>query len=80
MTAHESLASQAQLVISKQGSVLQQVQRVGMKEREKNRAAIISLVQCTHFPNRHRIAHPSNFTELVDLVVSCGARELQFFV
>ena len=79
MTAHDSLASQAQLVISKQGSVLQQAQRVGMKEREKNRAAIISLLHCTHFPTQHHIAHPSNFTQLVDLVVTCGARELQVF-
>ena len=34
-----SQASQALLVISKQGSVVQQLQRVGMQERGKNRAA-----------------------------------------
>ena len=54
MKAHErsslhTQASQALLVISKQGSVVQQVQRVGMQEREKNRAAMKSLVRCTHF-------------------------------
>ena len=84
MKAHErsslhTQVSQALLVMSKQGSVVQQLQRVGMQEREKNRAAMKSLVRCcTHFLTRHHIAHSTNFTQLVDLVVSCGARELQF--
>ena len=73
-------ASQALLVISKQGSVVQQLQRAGMQEREKNRAAMKSLVRCTHFLTRHHIAHSTNFTQLVDLVVSCGTRELQVVV
>ena len=51
-----------------------------MQEREKNRAAMKSLVRCTHLLTRHHIAHSTNFTKLVDLVVSCGARELQVFV
>ena len=34
----------------------------------------------THFLVRHHIAHSTNFTNLVDLVVSCGARELQTFI
>ena len=72
-------ASQALLVISKQGSVVQQ-QRVGMQEREKNRAVMKSLVRCTCFLTRHHIIHSTNFTKLVDLVVSCGARKLQVFV
>ena len=48
-----------------------------MQEREKNRAAMESLVRCIHFLTRHHIAHSTNFTQLADLVVSCGARELQ---
>ena len=36
-------ASQARLLTSKQGSVVQQLQRVGAIEREKNRAAMKSL-------------------------------------
>ena len=44
-----------------------------MQEREKNRAAIKSLVRCTPF-----LAHSTNF--IVDLVVSCGVSELQVFV
>ena len=50
-----------------------------MQEREKNRAAMKSLVRCTHFLTRHHIAL-TYFSQLVDLVVSWGARELQVFV
>ena len=85
MKAHErsslhTQASQALLVISKQGSVMQQLQSVGMQEREKNRAAMKSLVRCTHFLTQRHIAHSTNFTQLVDIVLSCGARELQVFI
>ena len=65
---------------STQGSVAQQIQKVSTLEREKHRAALKSLVRCTHFLVRHHIAHSTNFTDLVDLVVSCGARELQTFI
>ena len=51
-----------------------------MQEREKNRAAMKSLVRCTHFLARHHIVHSTNFTQLVDLVMPCGAGELQIFV
>ena len=85
MKAHErsslhTQASQAMVVLSKQGSVVQQLQRVGMQEREKNWAAMKYLVCCTHFLTQHHIVHSTNFTQLVDLVVSCGTRELQVFV
>ena len=85
MKAHErsslhTQASQALLVISKQGSVVQQLQRVGMQEREKDRAAMKSLVRGTHFLTRHHIAHFTNFTQLVDLIVSWETREFQVFV
>ena len=39
-----------------------------------------SLVRCTHFLTRRHIAHSTNFTQLDDLVVSCGARELPVFL
>ena len=38
------------------------------------------LVSCTHFLTQHHIVHSTNYTKLVDLVVSCGARELQVFI
>ena len=50
-----------------------------MQEREKNRAAMKSLyVALTFLPGT--ILLTTNFTQLVDLVVSCRARELQVFV
>ena len=62
----------------KTGSVVQQLQRVGMQEREKNRAAMKSLVRCTHFLPAPYCS--TNFNQLVDLVMSCGAWEFQVFV
>ena len=50
-----------------------------MQEREKNRAAMKYLIRCTHFLTRHHISSYTNFTQLIDLVVFCGARELQVF-
>ena len=78
MKAHERSSlhtqpNQALLVISKQDSVVQQLQKVGIQEREKNRAAMKSLIRCTHFLTRHHISHFTTFT------LSCGTRELQVF-
>ena len=55
-------ASQALLVVSKQGSVVQQLQRIGVQEREMNGSVVKSLVHCTHFLTQHHIAHSTNFT------------------
>ena len=51
-----------------------------MQGREKNRTAMKFLVHCTHFLTRLHSAHSINFTQLVDLVVSCGVRKLQVFI
>ena len=51
-----------------------------MQEREKNRVAMKSFVRCTHFLTWLHIPRSTYFTQLVDLVVSCGARELQDFI
>ena len=51
-----------------------------MQEREKNRAAMKSPIHCTHFLTRQHIAHSTNFIQLIDLVVSYWARELQVLV
>ena len=48
--------------------------------RLKNRLAIKSLLQCTHFLARTHIAHTTNFGDLVDLVVTCGGEDLKQFV
>ena len=63
-----------------EGSIVQQLQQVGEIERLKNRAAIKSLIRCTHFLARHHIAHTTTFSDLVDLVVSCGGEDLRLFI
>ena len=84
MIAHESSnlytqASQDLLVISKQGSVVQQLWRVGMQEREKYRAAIISHVHCIHILTRHHIAHSTNFTQLVKFSCALWVKRIESF-
>ena len=59
---------------------MQQLQRVDRQERAKNRAAIKSLIHCTHFLARNHIAHTTNFDKMVDLVVSCGGEDLRYFL
>ena len=56
------------------------MQQVGEIERLKNRAAIKSLIRCTHFLARHHIAHATNFSSLVDLIVSYGGEDLRLFI
>ena len=60
--------------------IVQQLQKVGMQERMRNRAAVKSLIHCTHFLARQHIAHTTNFSKLVDLVVSCGGEDLKYFM
>ena len=45
-------------------------------ERLKNRAAIKSLLRCTHFLD---IAHTTNFGDCVELVVRFGGEDLKRF-
>lgn len=61
-------------------SIVQQLQKVRTKERMRNRAAIKSLIRCTHFLTRQHIAHTTNFSRLIDLVVSCGGEDLKYFL
>ena len=71
----------SQVVLATQGgSIVQQLQKVGTQERMRNRAAIKSLIRCTHFLARQHIAHTTNFSKLVDLVVSCGGEDLKYFM
>ena len=60
--------------------IVQQLQKVGMQERMRNSAAVKSLIRCTHFLARQHIAHTTNFSTLVDLVVSCGGEDLKYFM
>lgn len=60
----------------REGSIVQQLQKVDRRERIRNRAAIKSLIRCTHILTRQHIPHTTNFDKLVDLVVACGGEDL----
>ena len=68
------------MVMKEVASTLKPVKLCWFSCADHNRTATKSLVCCTHFLTRHHIAYSTNFTQLVDLVVSCGARELQVFL
>lgn len=87
MKAHEmsDLHSQSNLAALavegalREGSIMQQLQKVDRRQRMRNRAAIKSLIRCTHFLTQH-IPHTTNFDKLVDLVVACGGEDLKHFL
>jgi len=62
------------------GSIAQQVQKIHDSDRLKNRAAIKCLLCCTHFLAHQHIAHTTNFSDLVDLVLSCEDENLKYFL
>ncbi len=59
-----------------EGSVIQQLQQINDEEKSKNRMVIKALIHCTHFLARRHIPHTTNFDELIDLIISCGAEDL----
>ena len=63
-----------------EGSIIQQLQQIGDQEKLKNMMAIKALIRCTHFLAHRHIPHTTNFDELVDLIVSCGAEDLKRFL
>ena len=63
-----------------EGPIIQQLQQIGAQEKLKNRVAIKTLIRCTHILARRHIPHTTNFDELVDLIVSCGAEDLKRFL
>ena len=42
--------------------------------------SIKALIHCTQFLACRHIPHTTNFDELVDLIVSCGAEDLKRFL
>ena len=46
----------------------------------KNRMDIKAPLPCTHFLARRHISHMINFDKLVDLITSCGAKDLRMFL
>ena len=61
-------------------SMVQQLQQIGDQEKLKYRMASKALIRCTHFLARCDNPHTTNFDELIDLVVSCGAEDLKRFL
>ena len=61
-------------------TVVHQLQRFGDSERSKNRKAIKALLGCTHYLCKQHIPHTTNFSKLIDLIVSCGRKDLEEFV
>ena len=57
-----------------------QLQRFGDSERSKNQKAIKALLGCTHYLCKQHIPHTTNFSKLIDLIVSCGGKDLEEFV
>ena len=75
-TEEEVLAAR----MRKEGSVLQQLHVIGEQEKVKHRKGIKALLRCTHFLTRQHIPHTTNFTKLVDLIISCGGEDLKKFI
>jgi hypothetical protein len=71
---------EAELTAKKGGSIVHQLQRIGEHERTKNRNAIKSFLRCTHFLCKQHIPHTTNFDKLINLIVSCGGKDLDEFV
>ncbi len=72
--------TEAALVVSMKGTIVQQLQSIGDSERKKNRRAIKALIRCTHYLCKLHLPHTTNFSKLVDLIVSCGGKDLDDFI
>ena len=71
---------EAELIVSRGETVVHQLQRFGDSERSKNRKATKALLGCTHYLCKQHIPHTPNFSKLIDLIVSCGGKDLEEFV
>ena len=70
---------EAELIVSRGETVVHQLQRFGDFERSKNRKATKALLGCTHYLRKQHIPHTTNFSKLIDLIVSCGGKDLEEF-
>ena len=71
---------EAELIVSRGETVVHQLQRFGDSEGHKNRKAIKALLVCTQYLCKQHIPHTTNFGKLIDLIVSCGGKDLEEFV
>ena len=63
--------------MSRGETVVHQLQCFGDSERSKNKKAIKALLGCTHYLCKQHIPHTTNFSKLIDLIVSCGGKDLE---
>ena len=71
---------EAEMIVSRGETVVHQLQCFGDSERSKNRKAIKALLGCTHYLCKQHIPHITIFSKLIDLIVSCGGKDLEEFV
>ena len=71
---------EAELTAKKGGSIVHQLQHTGELEQAKNRNTSKCFLQCTHFLCKQHIPHTTNFDKLINLIVSCGGKDLDEFV
>ena len=71
---------EAELIVSRGETVVYQLQSFGDSERSKKRKANKALLGCTHYLCKQHIPHTTNFSKLIDLIVSCGWNDLEEFV
>ena len=71
---------EAELIVSRGETVVHQLQCFGDFERSKNQKAIKALLGCTHYLCKQHIPQTTNFSKLIDLIVSCGGKDLEEFV
>ena len=85
MKAHASSEThvrhcEAELLAKRGETIVHQLQRIGDLEKYRNRNAIKSFLHCTHFLCKQHIPHTTNFSKLINLIVSCGGKHLEEFV
>ena len=71
---------EAELIVSRGETVVHQLQLFGDSERSKNWKAIKALLDITHYLCKQHIPHTTNFSKLIDLIVSCCGKDLEEFV
>ena len=70
----------AELLAKRGETVVHQLQRIGDLKKNRNQNAIKSFLHCTHFLCKQHIPHTTNFSKLINLIVSCGGKHLEEFV
>ena len=71
---------EAELIATTGQTIVHELQRLGDSERSKNRKATKAVFRCTHYMCKQHIPHTTNFSKVIDLIVSCGGKDLEEFV